>query len=699
MDSQETSQELPFSADRPIESSEQDLLGRRTFAENIAHNILSVPADHGFTVAIVGEWGSGKSSVLNMVKESIEADSDFTAVVLQFNPWLFGSADDLVPRFFRELGAQLGKKGKEQVKAVVSALIELGKGLSPIIPVPGVSAAANAVGDLAEKALGEKSLLEQRDQLYQSLVQLESRVIVIIDDIDRLEPTETRELMRLVRLTSDLPNVVFLLAFDWQHVSLNLRDDEDDGSHYLDKIVQIRYDLPLIRKTVLSEVLIESLRDLQEEYEVLELESNVWHRIHDDVIRPLLYNLRDVRRFVNSLHVTLDTLGMEVALADLLGLEAIRVMAPRMFETIRSHPELLVRRDNPLEPYSSGQARQEAIHRMLSEETDAPFGLKTVLDILFPASMESDGILFLGGRESEWRKSRRVACEEVLQIYLLHQISKEALENIKVEAIIEDLIDEQRLADTLDALNGDQFEEALERVEAYESEFPSEAIPIAVPILANRLRRLSPRMSSPFALPPKIKGTRVILRLLRRESDQDRLFACLAEVLEKVESLSSWLEIVEMVGPNENVGHKLVNTEQAKDLEGRLATRLEEATSEELGMEWNLIPLLVRPAQWLPGERATQLYNGLKEHLNDEGFLLTLLRAVVGTPTPNSFGQIAYNWDPLVEVFGDALPAAVREMATPPFIDSLSPEDQRIVSLAKDYADGWRPDDDWGSPW
>ena len=453
---------------------------------------------------------------------------------------------------------------------------------------------------------------------------------MIIDDIDRLEAGETRELIRLVRLTSDLPNIVFLLAFDWLQVAKTLEETGQDGSAYLDKIIQIKYDLPMIRKDVLSSVLFASLEGLQEEYEVLPLDRDVWLRVHEDVIRPLLGNLRDVRRFVNSLRVTLDTLGTEVALADLLGLEAIRVMAPEMFETIRTHAGLLVRRNDPFQPSVNEQGRQGAIHRMLSEETDAPFSLKTVLDILFPVALSSNGMLFLGGQETEWRRNRRVACEEVLSIYLLHQLGETALENVQIEDIVAALTDENELKGLLDSLDEDQFEEALERMEGYENDFPIEGISAAVPVLTNRLYELTPRRDSLFAMPSRIKGTRVILRLLRRELDQDRLFANVTELLGRVDSLSGWLELIELVGSNENIGQRLVSDQHARNLEEMLANRLEEATADELGREWTLIRLLVRPARWLAEERSIKLYSRLKEHLNNENFLVSLLRAVIG---------------------------------------------------------------------
>ena len=305
---QEPSDVKYFDADRPVECPEQDRLGRRSFAEAIARQLCNVPAEHGFTIAVVGEWGSGKTSVLNMVAKTLQDGSD-TMAVLRFNPWLFTGAEDLVTRFFHELSAQLGQDTSEKFKDVAKALSSLGQSLAPIIPVPGVTAVAAVLTALTDRWTEPQSLLAKRELLREALKEADSRVAVIVDDIDRLDRRETRELMRVVRLRSDLPNVVFLLAFDRKHVARSLGEDEEEGLLYLDKIVQVSYDLPTVRETIFSDTLIEWLEELLLGRELAQLNNDVWGRVFYEIIKPLLGTLRDVKRYVYSLPVTLDTIG------------------------------------------------------------------------------------------------------------------------------------------------------------------------------------------------------------------------------------------------------------------------------------------------------------------------------------------------------------------------------------------------------
>ena len=691
--SQDTSAGEHFDADRPIECREQDRLGRRSFAEAISRQLRAVPAEHGFTIAVVGEWGSGKTSVLNMVAETLEGDAD--VAVLPFNPWLFGSADDLVTRFFHELSAQLGQSRSERLKDVAKALSNLGQSLAPLSPVVGTTSAAGLIFKPIDHWTKPRSLHDQRDHLREALAASDSRVVVPIDDIDRLEASETRELMRLVRLTSDLPNVVFLLAFDRRHVARSLREDEIEGRQYLEKIVQVSYDLPNIREAILPGMFLPWLDELIGGRDLAQLDREVWGRVFYDVIKPLLGNLRDVKRYLYSLPVTLDLIGQEVALADLLGLEALRILRPSLFDELRAHTEYLVHSESVSGLLMPEDARNK-IKRELSEVLDRAGGerdvLSSVLEIMFPATQ---GPL---GRSSHgpdwipsWRKQRRVACEEVLRIYLQAGLDEDTIPSREVQELVGALTDGKRLAALLDALDEQRFEAALERLEDFEGDYPAEAAPVAVPALVNRMGQLSDHSTGMFDLSPRFKVTRVVLRLLKRIEGPEDLMASVCLMLGEIDSLSGWFELIEMVGHRQSVGHQLISEDQARKLEEQLVERLESATARQLMGEWNLFALSLRTRHWLEDEDGSQLGARLREHLVEDGFVLALLRTAVNYAHSNGRTEKRLFWNELIEVFGEELVDAVDRLARAPSYGDLAEEDQNTIDLAQGYASGGRP--------
>ncbi len=223
----------------------------------------------------------------------------------------------------------------QQLKQVVQAFAEVGQALSSLSPYPGTGLLVRVLAKVAGQWAGAASLHEERGRWRKALGGSGSRIVVLIDDIDRLEPSETRELVRLVRLTSDLPNLVFLLAFDRHRVAKSLGETEEEGQRYLDKLVQVSHAVPTVRGDVLERVFLAWLQEVVDGHEVTELDRDVWTGVLYEVIKPLLGNLRDAKRYLYSLPVTLDAVGQEAALADLLRLEALRVLRPTVLRSCR----------------------------------------------------------------------------------------------------------------------------------------------------------------------------------------------------------------------------------------------------------------------------------------------------------------------------------------------------------------------------
>ncbi|MDA8379929.1 MAG: P-loop NTPase fold protein [Actinomycetota bacterium] len=129
-------------ADRPIETRGQDTMGRRSFAEHLAQDLLAAPRA-GFVVALTGAWGSGKMSILNMAVDALGED----AIVIHFNPWMFSGTEALVAAFFGELSKQLGRK-RGAAKQIAEKLAVFGRLLSPAAGLVGASGAVDAATGL-----------------------------------------------------------------------------------------------------------------------------------------------------------------------------------------------------------------------------------------------------------------------------------------------------------------------------------------------------------------------------------------------------------------------------------------------------------------------------------------------------------------------------------------------------------------------
>ena len=95
-----------ISPDLPITRSSDDKLNRQSFAESLARVLLRSTFPTSFTVGLYGEWGSGKTSLLNMVIEQVEAKNK-DVIVLRFNPWLCSDPIQLITQFFKQMASAI----------------------------------------------------------------------------------------------------------------------------------------------------------------------------------------------------------------------------------------------------------------------------------------------------------------------------------------------------------------------------------------------------------------------------------------------------------------------------------------------------------------------------------------------------------------------------------------------------------------
>ena len=599
-------------------------------------------------------------------------------------------------RFFGELSRQLNLRDDDRTKEVARALTDLGLALAPLVPMPGTQAAFKLLLASIGKRLRPQSLVEERDRLRTSLQQSGTKIVVVVDDIDRLEPAETREVMRLVRLTSDMPNLVFLLAFDRQRVANSLGEQGGGGQNYLEKIVQINHTIPAVREEVLIRVTFDWLNELLDGREVGSLDRNVWGRVFYEVIRPLISNLRDVKRYLNSLPVTLDTIGNEIALADLLGLEAIRVLLPKSFEDLRSCADCLVHPESGPVMLMTQDARAEYCRNKLEKFLDDAGSerrvLEALLENLFPVTQGHLGKSNFGSSWTGiWRRARRVACEEVLHIYLHAGLAETELSVSEVNRLVDALTDKVELEQLLDSLDEDSLEDALERLYDFAGEFEQLAVLTAIPAIVNRMWRLSKHPNGALSLPPRWKATWVVDQMLKRIQDPDALTDVVDRVLEDVDSISGRVAVVEIVGHRESVGRRLVSEEYATHLEQRIVGQLRDARIEDLRAEWNLFHISFIVSGWCDDQVKERVYAQLRAHLEDYWFSVALLRTSMSLAFINGHVEKRIPWESLTDIFGDSLIAVVYELSESKLFLSVTDDDREIVELAQKYASGWRP--------
>lgn len=683
--------------DNPIESSDEDLFGRASLADEI-HNLLNLlPAREGHVVALTGAWGSGKTSLVNLVRPLFQDQR----IILDFNPWMFSGTTQLVDTFFRELAAQLRLRSNAKLDKVIDAIDSYSSLLTPFAWVPGVGwmftqwkALTGATKKIRDNA--KKSVVEQKAQLAKALTDLEEPLLVFIDDIDRLSQEEIHDIFKLVRLTANLPNIVYVLVYDRARVEAALTTAGIDGRAYLEKIVQTTIDLPAIPQGAISQELSRALQEMVEAAgDVTLFDANRWPDTFVELILPLVGNMRDVKRYCSSAQLAVATLKERIELGDILALEAVRTFRPDLISRISQIRSSLTQ---TVSLYSMGSsdsptARKEIDDFLNSCGDHRELG-ESVIRRLFPAARRYLGESHYGSDWHDiWLRKRVVAHPDILELYLDRVGSRKLAAFDHAENAFRLITDATRFEAYLRSLEAGLLEDVISAFRSFK-EIPDDGKVIFLVSILNILPDIPERPRGMLDVDARIVVGSLCYGTLSRIDAEEERESVTKMVMPQLTTLSSKFELLMILSPGEDGEKRLVSGALERHLFEGLADQVEMATSTELACEDQLIRLLCLPKRL--GREPISL-SDRKETF----FTVSMIRKACSESVGQSMGNRAIrrtlrlNWETLVELYGSE--EALLSVLVSIDAAGVSADDSRFVRLAFEYALGNRSqgDDEW----
>jgi predicted KAP-like P-loop ATPase len=432
--------------DQPLESTENDRLGYSFFAEELAQTITSRTPSDGYTIGVYGPWGSGKSTILNFVENELRGIDSAPAVV-RFNPWWFSGRGDLVEKFLTEMGAQL--ESEEGFPDIRSNLADLSSALSKV-PFGAMTGVPAGQGFAALHRLLQQdgeSIDELKEGIHTELKESDRKIVVIIDDIDRLTPSEITLMFQLIKSIADFPNVVYVLAFEQEVVVNALQEEANfrDGKRYLQKIVQLPLHIPKQKEGALESLLLDQLAETPGDHIV---EEERWNSLLSSGVLPLLDTPREVVRLANTVDVMSASVGNEVNFTDLVGLEALRVFHEDVYTEIKSSPNRFVGHRTP-----SLRSPQEPdqYEDLLSDLDSDREPVESILKTLFP--MVNDNLNDQSSAFGDWdqmRVDKRICHRERLPVYFRLTIPDGEVSSTEMGTILSNIGDEEFLVEKIE---------------------------------------------------------------------------------------------------------------------------------------------------------------------------------------------------------------------------------------------------------
>jgi predicted KAP-like P-loop ATPase len=522
-----------FSADRPLELMSEDKLERIGFAGRLAGDIHGWHGKDSLVVSLNGAWGSGKTTLKNFVKESLEKRGH--PIVVEFNPWAWSGQERLLEGFFGAIHAKfkktdtdaetkqlaerwesleswtkLGAEISDQVSKALAPLFGgsvtvallantapnswvrtggiviglLGVLVSTFFAVfPGI--AGRYVEALKVKSgHGQRTLAQLRGEITAELGKLRDKkrpVVVIIDDIDRLNAEEIRLLFQLVKVNADFPNLVYLLLFQKNIVTDALaKVTADSGEEYLKKIVQVEFDVPHASRGLMLTIFQDGLNQILDTERIkMRWDKDRIADLFEDDLWPYFQTLRDVKRFLGTFDFYFNGQVnhgvLEVNPVDLLAIEVLRTF---------DHETYLAIRDALGYSFRGSLARllfgAEERKKRVTVEIDAIVNrpglgepqkgrLRAVLRALFPDDHDGE---FMAKAE----RDLRICHPAHFGKYFEHSLDETATSAASIQALLQLVGQREKFAvRLLEVCRSGEVEEVLKKVRLYFEDIPASA--------------------------------------------------------------------------------------------------------------------------------------------------------------------------------------------------------------------------------
>jgi len=310
--------------DRPVGSLAEESLGVKDYMEALSEFVVT--CETPMTISIQADWGAGKTSMMNLVKSKLE---DQKIETIWFNTWQFSQfnmGDDLPISLLSQFAKKFEVEEKSSIKKSLNFLKKGSKVLATTVADKAVSGGGDILGAMLDDSTSTDAsevIIELKNELSKAVADKirntgNDRVIIFIDDLDRLVPEKAVELLETMKLFLDIHGCVFVLAIDYNVVVKGLETkfggkvSDEKGRSFFDKIIQLPFNLPVAQYDI-SKYFKELL---QGKFEYREDDIETFVKLANNSVG---FNPRSMKRLFNSLQL----LKMVAATKNILGADSV----------------------------------------------------------------------------------------------------------------------------------------------------------------------------------------------------------------------------------------------------------------------------------------------------------------------------------------------------------------------------------------
>lgn len=446
-----------YFSDTAIINSEDDQLNRSEFAIRLVESIDSWKKEESIVIGLYSEWGSGKTSVLNLMQEQFNTKQDM--IIVPFNPWYFKDEEQLILQFFNKLVTEIDKNFSGEKSKLISNIKAYSQKITSVTLRMGV--VNFSFKDFISNNEENNDIYSLKKNIEEQLERENKRIIVLIDDIDRLDDKEIHSVFKLVKAIADFHHTTYILALDEEIVAQVLStqysgkqsSNSNIGHSFLEKIIQVPLYLPPVDQSDIQNILFEEIQKVLEKNQIFlpDNERMRFQLLWESSIGKFALTIRAVKRYQNSIVFSLPLVKEEVNIVDFLCIEGMRVFLPEIYKFIYKHSDAFL---------IAGESKTQEIpkeYEPILGEVFKDFSLqeKKNIDYLIYELFPRSKYLFTGQKNSRrifdknWVLEKRICSDDYFNKYFVYSVRDGQISDKKFN----DLLNELKNVDINSAIN------------------------------------------------------------------------------------------------------------------------------------------------------------------------------------------------------------------------------------------------------
>ena len=382
--------------------------------------------------------------MLNMIIEFLEKtsrnlNSSSRPIIVRFNPWNYPEQDKILMQFFYNLSLKLKSKRLKKFQRLGDQVLRYADSFIPFdVTVDSLRKSIS----LKLRNKDKKSIDYKKEKLIKGFQQLKNKIIIIIDDVDRLGKNEIKQIIQLTKAFGNFPNIIYVVAFDREIVSRSLSDENmKNGEEYLEKIIQVPFEIPTIPRDKVLGILEFQLTEVLNSVPKKTINQEYWNNIYYGSIQYFFNTIRDINRYINTLKISMPFIITEINPIDFIAIACLQVFLPSVYLGIKNNKELLTKAPEQFQKdlkneadYGIKKTVNSLIETVPKKEQDH---IKYFLSYLFPVLKGVFNCQTVGTEVTAKiaQKEMRICVSNYFDIYFRlsvpdYEINQEEIENL-----------------------------------------------------------------------------------------------------------------------------------------------------------------------------------------------------------------------------------------------------------------------------